>query len=157
MVRDEQDVRALAEEIAALTRRQQRGEGDEDGMNDWFEWNGRRCTEYGIHVLEQPPLTLPAERVTFTDVPGRSGSLTTTEGEYVYEDMVLTAQCFIESGARVPEIAAWLREAAPSSLPTGRRDITRRASSTRFPLRRSSAAIRIWPLRSTSDASPSGT
>ena len=78
-------------------------------MNDWFEWNGKRCTEYGIHVSEQPPLTLPAERVTFTDVPGRSGSLTTTESEYVYEDMVLTAQCFIESGARVPEIAAWLR------------------------------------------------
>ena len=78
-------------------------------MNDWFQWNGKRCTEYGIHVSEQPPLTLPAERVTFTDVPGRSGSLTTTEGEYVYEDMVLTAQCFIQSGARVPEIAAWLR------------------------------------------------
>ena len=78
-------------------------------MNDWFEWNGKRCTEYGIHVSEQPPLTLPSERVTFTDVPGRSGSLTTLEGEDVYEDMVLTAQCFIQSGARVPEIAAWLR------------------------------------------------
>lgn len=78
-------------------------------MNDWFQWNGKRCTEYGIHVSDQPPLTLPAERVTFTDVPGRSGSLTTTEGEYVYEDMVLTAQCFILSGTRVPEIAAWLR------------------------------------------------
>ena len=78
-------------------------------MNDWFEWNGKRCTEYGIHVSEQPPLTLPAERVTFTDVPGRCGSLTTLEGEDVYEDMVLTAQCFIQSGARVHEIAAWLR------------------------------------------------
>ena len=78
-------------------------------MNDWFEWNGKRCTEYGIRVSEQPPLTLPAERVAFTDVPGRSGSLTTLEGEDVYEDMVLTAQCFIQSGARVPEIAAWLR------------------------------------------------
>ena len=78
-------------------------------MNDWFEWNGKRCTEYGIRVSEQPPLTLPAERVTFTDVPGRSSSLTTLEGEDVYEDMVLTAQCFIQSGARVPEIAAWLR------------------------------------------------
>ena len=78
-------------------------------MNDWFEWNGKRCTEYGIRVSEQPPLTLPAERVTFTDVPGRSGSLTTLEGEDVYEDVVLTAQCFIQSGARVPEIAAWLR------------------------------------------------
>lgn len=60
-------------------------------------------------MCSSSPLTLPAERVTFTDVPGRSGSLTTLEGEDVYEDVVLTAQCFIQSGARVPEIAAWLR------------------------------------------------
>ena len=40
-------------------------------MNDWFEWNDVRCTEYGIHVLEQPVLTLPNERATFVDVPGR--------------------------------------------------------------------------------------
>ena len=32
-------------------------------MNDWFSWNGVKCTEYGIHVLEQPPVTLPAEDV----------------------------------------------------------------------------------------------
>ena len=48
-------------------------------MKDWFEWNDVRCTEYGIHVLEQPPLTLPNERATFVDVPGRSGSLTVLE------------------------------------------------------------------------------
>ena len=56
-------------------------------MNDWFEWNGVRCTKYGIHVLEQPPVTIPSERVTFTDVPGRSGSLTQLEGDDVYDDM----------------------------------------------------------------------
>ena len=76
-------------------------------MNDWFEWNGVRCTEYGIHVLEQPPLTVPSERATFTDVPGRSGSLTTLEGENVYDDMVLTATCLIADPERIPEIAAW--------------------------------------------------
>ena len=97
-------------------------------MNDWFEWNGKRCTEYGIHVSEQPPLTLPAERVTFTDVPGRSGSLTTLEGEDVYEDMVLTAQCFIQSSARVPEIAAWLRGSGTVTFAPGRdRQAERRA------------------------------
>ena len=42
-------------------------------MNDWFEWNGFKCTEYGIRVLEQPPITIPSERATFVDVPGRSG------------------------------------------------------------------------------------
>ena len=78
-------------------------------MNDWFEWNGVRCTQYGIHVLEQPPVMIPSERVTFTDVPGRSGSLTQLEGDDVYDDMVLTATCLIADPARIPEIAAWLR------------------------------------------------
>ena len=52
-------------------------------MNDWFSWNGKKCTEYGIHVLEQPPVTIPAERATFTNIPGRPGSLTTLEGDDV--------------------------------------------------------------------------
>ena len=78
-------------------------------MMDWFEWNGVRCTQYGIHVLEQPSITIPSERVTFTDVPGRSGSLTQLEGDDVYDDMVLTATCLIADPSRIPEIAAWLR------------------------------------------------
>ncbi len=78
-------------------------------IKDWFEWNGVRCTEYGMHVLEQPPLTMPAERVTFTDVPGRSGSFTTLEGEDVYADMVLTAQCMIADPERIPTLCGWLK------------------------------------------------
>lgn len=78
-------------------------------MNDWFTWNGARCTEYGIHVSEQPPITIPAERATFTNVPGRSGSLTTLEGDDVYDDLVLTATCFIRDANRITEIAAWLK------------------------------------------------
>jgi phage-related protein len=78
-------------------------------IRDWFEWNGIRCTDYGMHVLEQPPLTMPAERVTFTDVPGRSGSLTTLEGDDIYADMVLTAQCMIADPARIPALCGWLK------------------------------------------------
>ena len=78
-------------------------------MNDWFEWNGTRCTEYGIHVLEQPPITIPAERVTHTNVPGRSGSLTTLEGKDVYDDMIMTVTCVISDSKRITEIAGWLR------------------------------------------------
>lgn len=78
-------------------------------MKDWFEWNGARSTEYGIYVTEQPPLTIPSERATFTNVPGRSGSLTTLEGEYVYDDLILTATCVIADPSRIPEIAGWLR------------------------------------------------
>ena len=78
-------------------------------MNDWFEWNGVRCTQYGIHVSELPPPTIPSERVTYTNVPGRPGSLTTLEGEDVYEDVVLTAQCFLADPMKIPAIAAWLK------------------------------------------------
>ena len=78
-------------------------------MNDWFEWKSERCTEYGIHVSEHPPITLPAERSTFTNVPGRSGSLTVLEDEDVYDDLLMTCTCFIENTNRLSEIAAWLR------------------------------------------------
>lgn len=78
-------------------------------MTDWFEFNGVKCTEYGIHVSEHPAVTLPSERVSFTDVPGRNGSLTTLEGEAVYSDMTLTATCFVSDLSRLNEIAAWLK------------------------------------------------
>lgn len=32
---------------------------------DWFRWNGVKCTEYGLHVLEQPTLLRPKERILF--------------------------------------------------------------------------------------------
>ena len=78
-------------------------------MNDWFEWNGVKSTDYGIHVSEHPPITIPNERATFTAVPGRAGTLTTVEGDDVYDDMILSATCFIDSPDQIPVIAAWLR------------------------------------------------
>ena len=78
-------------------------------MNDWFEWNGTRCTEYGIFVSEQPPVTVPQERSKQTTIPGRPGSLTTLEGDDVYDDLTLTATCFIRDPALIPSIASWLK------------------------------------------------
>ena len=78
-------------------------------MNDWFLWKGQKCTELGIHVSELPPITIPSERATFTNVPGRSGSLTTLEGDDVYDDLLLTATCFISDPSHIPEITVWLR------------------------------------------------
>ena len=43
------------------------------------------------------------------DVPGRSGSLTVLEGDAVYDDLVLTAQCIVENLERHEEIASYLR------------------------------------------------
>ena len=78
-------------------------------MNDWFSWNGKKCTEYGIHVLEQPPITITAERATFTNVPGKPGSLTTLEGNDVYDDLILTAQCMIPDPSSIHTIAPYLK------------------------------------------------
>lgn len=78
-------------------------------MKDWFEWNGVRCTDHGVHVLELPPPTIPNERVTYTDIPGRPGSLTTLEGDDVYEDITLTAKCMIADPDGIPAVAAWLK------------------------------------------------
>ena len=78
-------------------------------MNDWFEWNGVRCTEYGIYVSEQPPITIPQERSTQTKIPGRPGRLTTLEDDDVYDDLTLTATCFIRDPALIPAIAGWLK------------------------------------------------
>ena len=78
-------------------------------MTDWFRWNGTKSTDYGIHVSEHPDITFPAERATFTSVPGRSGTLTTLEGDAVYDDMLLSCTCWIEDASRLNEISTWLR------------------------------------------------
>ncbi len=78
-------------------------------MTDYFIWNGVDCRTKGIHVSELPPITIPLERSTQTTVPGRPGSLTQLEGDDVYDDMILTATCFIADPAQIPAIATWLK------------------------------------------------
>ena len=53
--------------------------------------------------------TAPKERSKQTTIPGRPGSLTTLEGEDVYDDLTLTATCFIRDRALIPAIAGWLK------------------------------------------------
>ena len=78
-------------------------------MRNWFEWSGERCTNYGIVVTELPPITIPKERVETAEIPGRAGSLTIVEGESVYENIELTAKCYVKNGVDVAVIADWLR------------------------------------------------
>ena len=85
-------------------------------MNDWFMWNGTRCTAFGIYVTEQPPITIPKERSKQTTIPGRPGSLTTLEGDDVYDDLTLTATCVVRDPANIPAIAAWLKGAGAVSF-----------------------------------------
>lgn len=86
-------------------------------MIDWFAWNGKRCTDYGMHVLQQPSIVSPQERVERVEIPGHSGSLTLLEGDNVYDDINLSCSCVIDepftsidgSLDRISAITGWLR------------------------------------------------
>lgn len=87
-------------------------------MNDWFEWNGVRCTDYGMHVLSQPSIVTPKERVTYREIPGVPGSLSQLEGDHVYDDITLACVCVIDSPYelvegtsedRISKICGWLQ------------------------------------------------
>ena len=87
-------------------------------LNDWFTWNGTRCTDYGIHVVRQPELIRPPERITFTAAPGRSGTFTTLEGTDVYDDFLLSVECVIRDTASLNSIFACLKGSGKLTLAT---------------------------------------
>jgi len=51
-------------------------------MERWIMLDGVDTREYGVRVLNLPPVTIPQERVTLTAIPGRSGYLTHRDGSY---------------------------------------------------------------------------
>lgn len=87
-------------------------------LKDWFIWNGTKCTDYGMHVLSQPSIISPKERVSYETIPGKSGSITLLEGDGIYDDINLSAGCVIddpymlengESVSRIAKICGWLK------------------------------------------------
>lgn len=78
-------------------------------MADWFDFAGVRSTTHGVYVQEFPPATIPEERAKFEPIPGRSGSLTLLEGDAVYDDIVLSIDCFVRDLSKLDQISAWLR------------------------------------------------
>ena len=85
-------------------------------MKDWFSWNGVKSTDYGIHITTQPSVIRASERATFTNVPARSGSLTTLEADDVYDDFILPVECAAKDLSRVHDIGAWLKGAGTLRL-----------------------------------------
>ena len=86
-------------------------------MNDYFTFKGISCATCGIVVTELPEIILAAERVTFTDVPGRSGSLTSLEGTDVYADITYTIQCYVDDTSNVANIAKFFKGSGKLVLP----------------------------------------
>ena len=88
-------------------------------MKDYMTWKGINSRTIGITVTELPEIVLPEERVTFTDVPGLSGSLTQTEGVDVYKDITLAVKCYVQSPTpqSVQTIAGYFRGSGRLELP----------------------------------------
>lgn len=87
-------------------------------MRDWFSWNGVRCTEHGMVVLNQPKIVRPLERTSTVIIPGRGGSLTLSEGQDIYDDITLACDCCMrdpfspgssEHESRIAQISGWLK------------------------------------------------
>ena len=88
-------------------------------MKDYIIWKGINSRTIDITVTDLPEIILPEERVTFTDVPGLSGSLAQTEGVDVYKDITLAVKCYCPdpTPAAVAAIAAYFQGAGRLELP----------------------------------------
>ena len=75
----------------------------------YFIWKGMDCRSMGV-ILDAPfAIIRPEERVEHVTIPGRSGDLTMTEGENIYNSYIQTATIKVKGGFRVREVYKWLR------------------------------------------------
>lgn len=77
-------------------------------MADWFELNGKKSTEYGVHVSTFPSIILPGERVQTYQVPGRHGDLEIREN--AYSTIILTFECVSKNIDHMDEFSGMLRQ-----------------------------------------------
>lgn len=74
----------------------------------YFIWKGTDCRNMGVQLQDALPIIRGEERVEHITIPGRSGDLTMTEGERVFNSYIQTARISIKGVQRVPEILDWL-------------------------------------------------
>jgi len=75
----------------------------------YFIWNGVDCRSMGILLAGPAAIIRPEERVNHVQIPGRSGDLTETEGEDIYNSYIQTVTIHGHGGYRMREIFSWLR------------------------------------------------
>ena len=75
----------------------------------YFVWNGKDCRAMGITMRGPAAIIRPEERVTHVEIPGRSGDLTETEGENIYNAYIQTVSISVIGGRRMREVFRWLR------------------------------------------------
>jgi phage-related protein len=77
----------------------------------YFIWNGIDCRSMGVTMRGPAAIIRAEERVKHVEIPGRSGDLTETEGEHIYNSYIQTVSISVKGGYRVREVYKWLRGA----------------------------------------------
>ena len=75
----------------------------------FFIWNGIDCRSKGITMRGPAPIIRPEERVKHVEIPGRSGDVTETEGENIYNSYIQTVSITVRGSQNVRNIYKWLR------------------------------------------------
>lgn len=75
----------------------------------YFVWNGIDCRSKGVITQGHAAIIRAEERVNHVTIPGRSGDLTETEGENIYNSYIQTVSIVVRGGMHVREIYQWLR------------------------------------------------
>ena len=65
----------------------------------------------GVWMQGPAPIIRAEERVNHVEIPGRSGDLTETEGNDIYNSYIQTVTILVKGGAHVREVYRWLRGA----------------------------------------------
>ena len=74
-----------------------------------FIWNNVSCATKGIRLQSMPEIVKPEERVNHVTIPGRSGEMTLTEGDDIYNSYIQTIPLIIDNAADVKAAEEWLR------------------------------------------------
>ena len=75
----------------------------------WFKWGNVSCRDMGIRLQNMPEIVRPEERVTHITIPGRSGELTMTEGENIFNSYIQTVPLIVYTESAVRAAERWLR------------------------------------------------
>lgn len=77
----------------------------------YFIFNGQDSRNMGVISRRAAPLIRPEERVEHTAIPGRSGDLTFTQGENIYNSYIQTVNISVVGAENVRRVFRWLRGA----------------------------------------------
>lgn len=79
-------------------------------MQPWFTWKGKNSfSDFGLWIKALPPIVRAKERTTQIQIPGRTGSVTMTEGDDVYDSVVRKCTVLARNSMSLQGILEWLR------------------------------------------------